>query len=297
VRRFVSDYQISPGIIDDIEINKIKPSSYLLRPCTTNIEELKSSIKQRGLLQPIIVRPKEDYFEIVAGNRRYTVCREIGWRKITCHIMELNDKESFEIALIENVQRNTLDPIEEAQAFKKYVSDFGWGGVSELASRLGKSAGYITKRIKILDLPISVLESVSESSINASIAEELCSLRNKDKQSELAKLISRRHLSVMETRKIVRDNKDIEITDDSFCLESYNVESPDIERRQRCIDKSIAILKVSLSRLASVIETIENDWIIYNIMREQNSIIHAQIDFLIKCKRKYVYTTPSIINI
>ena len=109
----------------------------------------------------------------------------MGWRKITCHVVELDDKEAFEVSLTENVQRKTLNPLEEARAFKTYVSDFGWGGASDLAIRLGKSASYVTKRIRLLELPTDVLDSITDSVIGTSVAEELCSVKDKSKQSEL----------------------------------------------------------------------------------------------------------------
>ena len=74
-----------------------------------------------------------DSFEVVVGMRRYNACKCLGWKKSLCHIVELDDKEAFEFALTENIQRKTIDPLEEAHAFKAYVQDFGWGGISELS--------------------------------------------------------------------------------------------------------------------------------------------------------------------
>ncbi len=133
-----------------------------LRTDMHQIPELASSIRQKGLLQPIIVPIKDDHFEIVAGNRRYEACKSLGWRKITCHIEELDDREAFEIALMENIQRSTLNPVDEAKAFQSYVSNFGWGGVTDLASKIGKSVSYVTKRIALLTLPPDVISSIRE---------------------------------------------------------------------------------------------------------------------------------------
>lgn len=284
MRRFVPDSTLVPGIIEDIEIHKIRASPNLLRPRTADLEELILSIRERGLLQPIIVRLKDEYFEIVAGNRRYTACKALGWRKVICHVVELSDKESFEISLIENVQRKTLSPIEEGTAYRRYVADFGWGGVSDLASRLGKSVAYITKRIKLLNLPSDILDSISESLICTSVAEELCTVKDKDKQSLLAQMISKRHLSVKETREMVKDNDDFDIGEHPSLLTLGN---GDIERGERAFDKSITIYKIALSRLAAVIESIEENWIIRDTLMHHNNTLHTQIDLLIKCKRKY----------
>jgi len=150
-----------PGLIGDVTLSKIKYSENRLRP-KSGVEEMADSIRENGLLLPIVVRPKNDYFEIVAGNRRRMACEMMRWRKIPWHIVELDDKKAFEYSLVENIQRQTLSVIEEAEAFKVYVADFGWGSVSELARKIGKSPSYITKRINLLDLPTDVIDSVTK---------------------------------------------------------------------------------------------------------------------------------------
>src|SRR5215469_3047774 len=194
----------APGFIGDIEISKIKQSKNI-RQMVTDTDELAKSIDQKGLLQSILVRTMDCFFEIVAGNRRYYACKALGWKKIPCHIIELDDKEAFEVSLIENLQRKTLSPLDEATAFKAYVSDFGWGGVSDLASKVGKSLSYVTKRIKLLNLPSDVLESIINRRLDPSLAEELLSIKDGNKQSTLANLIIDRRLSLRTTRKLLRD--------------------------------------------------------------------------------------------
>jgi ParB family chromosome partitioning protein len=170
------------GVIEEIGISRIKPSSYIIRPNLANLRELSNSISQKGLLQPIVVRSIGEFFEIVAGNRRYHACKCLGWKKIGCHIVELSDKEALEVSIIENLQRDTLSPLDEAYAFKAYVCDFGWGGVSELAEKIDRSASYVSKRIKLLDLPAELLDSVLNSRIETSTAQELCYLKDKAMQ-------------------------------------------------------------------------------------------------------------------
>ena len=146
------------GIIEDISISKLKHAGHLfLRSDINNVGDLANSINQRGLLQAIVVRSKDEYFEVVAGNRRINACKLLGWRKIPCHIIELDDRGAFEVSLIENIQRETMNVIDEARAFKIYVHDFGWGGVSQLTDKLGKSPSYITKRIRISLLSLFLL--------------------------------------------------------------------------------------------------------------------------------------------
>ncbi|MGC8912085.1 MAG: ParB/RepB/Spo0J family partition protein, partial [Nitrososphaeria archaeon] len=131
------------GFIEELEVYRIHSPKYSLRSDLGRLDELITSIEEKGLLEPIVVRPVEDGFEVVAGCRRLEACKRLGWRKIPCHIIELDDREAYEVSLIENLQHKTLDPIEEALAFKRYVDEYGWGGMSELARRVGKSVQYV----------------------------------------------------------------------------------------------------------------------------------------------------------
>ncbi len=114
------------GLIEDINICDIKLSPYNFRVSgAIELGEIANSIRRHGLLQPIIVRTKEDHFQVIAGSRRYLACKSLGWKRIACHVVELDDMQTFEISLIENIQRRSLTPLEEATAFKIYVSDNG----------------------------------------------------------------------------------------------------------------------------------------------------------------------------
>src|SRR5215813_10580749 len=97
--------ELISGVIQDISIFHIIHSSFCRSDIDDNLTDLSKSIQKKGLLQPILVRVKGEHFEIVAGNRRYNACRSLGWRKITCYILELNDKDAFEVSPIENIQR------------------------------------------------------------------------------------------------------------------------------------------------------------------------------------------------
>ena len=96
---------VPPRYMEDIDTSKIRQSKNI-RHQFPNIDELVKSIEQKGLLQPILVRTLDGYFEVVAGNRRYCACKSLGWKKIPCHIIELADKEAFEVSLIENIEKN-----------------------------------------------------------------------------------------------------------------------------------------------------------------------------------------------
>jgi len=274
------------GIIEDIDIYKIKPSVNLHRIPET--KDLYESIKEKGLLQPIIVRPLNNFFEVVAGNRRFETCKKLGWKKIICHIVELNDKDAFEISLIENIQRKNLDPIEEAQSFKTYILNFGWGGISELASKIGKSVAYVDRRIKLLDLPPAVIDSISLANISPTAGEELIAVKDGDKQSLLAKLIQEKKLSSRTIRTMVKDmkNEDL-IYDDLLFNNNVVIDIADIDRNtQKIFDKSITVLKIASQKLALLVSEVEENWIIYELLMQHKSVLDGQIDILIKQKKK-----------
>lgn len=296
---------IFPAILEDISICRIKEATNQLRSGFDSNTDLVLSIQRKGLLQPILIRTlNEGHFEVVAGNRRLQACRILGWKKIACHVVQLNDKEAFELSLIENIQRRSLNPIEEGQAFKKYVSQLGWGGVSDLAGKIGKSASYVTKRIKLLELPTDILDSVKDLTINASAAEELLSTGDKERQSELAKLIRMRHLSTKNVRAILKDIDEDLINDnnrDEDCISFSGIACSDsrcsgaaydIEKARKSIEKSIVILKIAMNRIATVIENAESDWIVHEILMQHKNTIHSEINTLIKQKIKYHQLKP-----
>ena len=279
------------GLVDDMPIEQIRASKYNYRAASGSLDDLMRSIRQKGLLQPILVRCKkeETYYEIVSGHRRYESCKKLGWRKIICHIIELDDREAFEVSLIENIQRKSLNVVEEAHAFKNYVLNFGRGGISDLAFRIGKSASYIDKKIKLLDLPKNVLDSLCHYSISHSTAEELLSLKkDRLKQSELAKLAQTNKLSSRKIRELIKDIKREEVYD--YDGDEMNLWEPKIkdidEKTRRCFDKSIIALRIAMTQLSSVLEDLQDNWMIYEMLLQHKNMLHNQIDLLIKEKKK-----------
>ena len=276
------------GLIEDIDISMLKPSKSILRKDVGNLADLSNSIKEKGLLQPILVRNKQEYYEIIAGRRRYEACKELGWRKIICHIVELDDKEAFEVSLIENIQRKTLNPIEEAEAYRKYVVDFGWGGITDLADRIGKSKSYLDKKLRLLELPSDIIDSIFSSSIKISTAEELLPLRDEKQQLRLAALAERGILSSRGMRQLVTHIKRNEVYDYGIKNETtYKLSLKTIdELAQRSFDKSIITLKMAMSKLCAIIQEAEENWIVYEILMQHKNILHSQVDILIKEKMK-----------
>jgi ParB family chromosome partitioning protein len=282
----LSSSDLTSGIIEDLNIFQLRHPSGFYR--TFNPEELgdlSNSIAQKGLLQPIIVRPKERYYEIIAGNRRFEACKSLRWRKIICHIIDLNDRDAFEVSLIENIQRKSLNPLEEAQAFKIYVEEFGWGGISDLAAKIGKSISYVDKRLRLLDLPKEVIESISSMKITASVAEELINTSDLDKQSEIARIVCKEGLSSRKTRKLIKDYKDVAVEKCEIEM-FYNKTASKDEILERAFDRGIVVLKVAMRRLADVIESVEEDWTVHEILMQHKNMLNSQIDLMIKEKKK-----------
>ncbi|HSF49862.1 MAG TPA: ParB/RepB/Spo0J family partition protein [Nitrososphaeraceae archaeon] len=274
------------GVLENVDISKIKPFKYYYRNnLHEDMHELCYSIKEKGLLQPIIVRMTDDSkYEIVAGTRRYNACKMLGWRKILCHVVELDDKDAFEVSLMENIHSKNLNPIDEARAFKDYVSTYGWGGISELATKLGKSASYIDKRIRMLTFPENIIQSISNNEIKPSLAEELLPIKEKEHQSKLAELIKKRKLSSRQVRMLKDEMKNSEHPEEIF---DFTTKIVDIDARtQKSFDKAIIAVRVAMNKLASIIEDVEDNWTVYEILMQHKNMLHSQIDILLKEKKK-----------
>lgn len=266
------------GLVEDINLSDIELSPYNFRSSIDiKIGEIANSIIQHGLLQPIIVRAAKDHFEIIAGSRRYLACKSLGLKKIACHVVELDDRQMFEVSLIENIQRKSLTPLEEATAFKTYVSNNGWGSIADLSSKIGKSTSYITKRISLLNLPDDVMDAIRNSSLKPSVAEELISIRDRSKQSQLGSLIVKRNLSINKVRDFLKN--------DSF--DGGNSDRPDIRRELRGFTNSIIALKIAMNRLGAIIEDEEENWLVYEFLMQQKRMLNNQIDIMMKAKKKY----------
>jgi ParB family chromosome partitioning protein len=273
------------GSIEDMDVSEISPSKYAVRSVDETVDELARSIQRLGLLQPIIVRANKVSFEIIAGNRRFKACKMLGLKKISCHIVELDDRSAFEVSLVENVQRNSLNPIEEGLAFRKYVNEFGWGGISELAHKISKSASYISRRIKLVNLPQNILDLISQSSINITTVEELLPVEDNHTKSLFTKLICDKNLSSREVRKLVKriDTKDVNM--DSI-FNQYN-NTNEYTRLSKSFDKAIITLRIAIKKLAAIIEKIEDNWLLYDMMMQHKHLLDNQVDLLIKQKAKY----------
>jgi ParB family chromosome partitioning protein len=163
---------------------------------------------------------------------------------------------------------------------------FGWGGISELSAKIGKSVSYIDKIIRLLDLPADILDSISKFEINRSTAEELLSIRDNHRQSKLAKIIREKRLSSRQVRELVKDHKEGSIYDFDEKW-TFRKKFVDIDRNtQKSFDKSIVALRVAMNTLSTIMEYIEDNWIVYETLMQHKNMLHTQIDLLIKEKRK-----------
>lgn len=232
----------------------IRPSEFAVRDQfvkdRTADETLINSIREHGLLQPILVRPLSHGFEIVAGHRRFQTCRSLRWRFIPCKIREMTDKQAFEIQLTENIQRKSMDPIEEAEAFRRYVVDFGWGGVSELAKKIGKSEEYVSHRIQLLKLSPEIKEQIIRSNLNVSQALELTTIPS-DRQDEIVSYVINNNPTV----KQIREVKSL-IKDDTSNQLPYGRDLSKKVSAIRTTKKTSLTLKLTLARIDSLIEEV-----------------------------------------
>jgi len=273
------------GSIEDIDVSEISPSEYAVRSIVERVDELARSIQRLGLLQPIIVRANKVSFEIIAGNRRFRACKMLGLKKVSCHIVELDDKSAFEVSLVENVQRNTLNPIEEGLAFRKYVHEFGWGGISELSQKISKSPSYISRRIKLVNLPQNILDLISQSSIDITTVEELLPVEDNHAKSVLTELIRDENLSSRAVRQLVKNINTKDFDKDSIFIQLDT--SNEYTRLCKSFDKAIIALRIAIKKLATMIEKIEDNWLFYDMMMQHKHLLHSQVDLLIKQKSKY----------
>ena len=274
------------GFLESVEVRMIRPPRVVLRTDSGPLSGLMMSIQDKGLLEPIIVRPVEEGFEVVAGMRRYEACRKLGWRRLPAHVVELDDREAFEVSLLENIQRETLNPIEEARAFRNYVEEFGYGGETELARRIGKSQEYVSRRIGLLSLPQRVQDQIMRRRIAPSVAQEL-TLLNDDDAEEMADEIGAEGLSLREVRRIIRRRQ----SRDAAAEPGFLPNDPEAtERRVRRISRELNIAVASLGgavvRLGEVAEGLEDEWLVRDSIFVCRDRIREQIDSLTKLRRK-----------
>lgn len=216
--------------ITEIEPNKGQPRKNFNEDA---LEELADSIKQFGLIQPLVVQKRDGYYEIIAGERRWRAAKKAGLKEVPVIIRDYTDEEMMEIALIENLQREDLNPIEEAQAYKRLINDYKLKQ-DEIAEKVSKSRVAITNSMRLLKLSEKVQDMIVDEMISSGHGRALLALNDKKMQEELANSIFDEKLSVRETEQIVKalnnpkEKKQKEEYSDNFVYEKIENEFKEI---------------------------------------------------------------------
>ena len=186
--------------LSDIVPNKYQPRKNFEEE---NLEDLTNSIKERGVIQPIIVRHSNNEsskYEIIAGERRWLAARKAGLHDIPVVVTDVDDLKSLEFAIVENVQRHDLNPLEEAQGYKRLIDEFSYDQ-DKVSKFIGKSRSYITNSLRLLNLPEEVLKFVEQRKISSGHAKILVGLEN---ALSIANKIIEKNLSVRQTENFVK---------------------------------------------------------------------------------------------
>ncbi len=193
--------------IKEICIDEVKPSGRQARKIFNEekLAELATSIKKHGVIQPVVVRPlKESGYELIAGERRWRACKILGYKKIPAIVKEYMDMEAAAVSLIENVQREDLNPLEEALAYHYLINDHGLTQ-EEVSKRVGKSRPFVANMIRLLGLPDEIKEMLVGGQLNAGHARALLVIRDTGKQLAAAGKIAGRQMSVRQAEKLAKD--------------------------------------------------------------------------------------------
>ncbi|MEA5082786.1 MAG: ParB/RepB/Spo0J family partition protein [Lachnospiraceae bacterium] len=192
-------------LVVEIDINKIEPNPNQPRKRFEEgaLESLAQSIEECGVIQPIILRKKADYYELIAGERRWRASKIAGLKKIPAIVREMEDETLFEVALIENLQREDLNAIEEANGYKRLSDEFGLNQ-EDIAKKVAKSRSAVANAIRLLNLDARVQNFVMEGKLSGGHARTLLSLENGDEQFEIAERILEDSLSVRQVESLVK---------------------------------------------------------------------------------------------
>jgi len=251
--------------IKDIVRNKFQPRKNFNKD---SLQELTSSIKEQGIIQPIVVRPDKSIngkYEIIAGERRWLASQNAGLHEVPVVILDVDDVKSLEFAIVENVQRQDLNPIEESRGYQKLVDDFSYNQ-DKLSKFIGKSRSYIANSLRLLSLPEEILEMVENKSLSAGHARSLVGLNN---ALDIAKKIVQKKLSVRQAEILARQfrdkkfklvhKKDPNILDLQKTLEDKTGLNISINNRKNN-SGSITFEYKNLEQLDRIIDTIKNSY-------------------------------------
>lgn len=212
------------GGISYIDINDIKPNSNQPRKTfdEDKLEELAASIEEHGLIQPVVLRKAGKGYEIVAGERRWRAARKVGIKELPCIVKELTDEENMLLAIIENMQREDLNPIEEAEGLRQMIDTYGLTQ-EQVSKSVGKSRPYIANCLRLLKLPEVIIGYVSAGELSAGHAKAIAGVDDEDKQIRLAEDTIKNGWSVRQLEKMIRDEKPVAKTARKTKVKNANV--------------------------------------------------------------------------
>jgi len=196
----------SNGNIEEIDVVRVVPNPYQPRKNFNpeKLQELSDSIKQHGILQPIVVSQSGNQYEMIMGERRLQAAKLAGLTKISAIVREATEQQKLEMAIIENIQRHDLDPVEEAKSYAKLVQEFGLKQ-EEVANKVGKSRSAVANKLRLLGLPVEIQRAIIEGKITEGHAKAILAVENPEKQRALFDLIVKDNLTVRQIEDKARE--------------------------------------------------------------------------------------------
>ena len=245
--------------IQDIELDKIVPNRYQPRRefSDDSIKELAETLDKDGLLQPIVVREDgEDQYEIIAGERRYRAAKSLNWETIPAIVNNMNDDQAASLALIENLQREDLNPIDEAKAYTNLMklNDLTQ---TALAKDMGKSQSYVANKLRLLKLDDDVQKALVEGKITARHGRALLNLSDDD-QERVLKEIEEKGLNVKQTEEIAKD------------VDAYFNPKPKETKRERVVKRIPKDLKVQINTIKKAVKLAKDSGIVVKVKEDKN---------------------------
>ena len=245
--------------IQDIELDKIVPNRYQPRRefSDDSIKELAETLDKDGLLQPIVVREDgEDHYEIIAGERRYRAAKSLGWETIPAIVKNMDDDQAAPLALIENLQREDLNPIDEAKAYTNLMklNDLTQ---TALAKDMGKSQSYVANKLRLLKLDDDVQKALIEGKITARHGRALLNL-SEDDQERVLKEIEEKGLNVKQTEEIAKD------------VDAYFNPKPKETKRERVVKRIPKDLKVQINTIKKAVKLAKDSGIVVKVKEDKN---------------------------
>lgn len=245
--------------IQDIELDKIVPNRYQPRRefSDDSIKELAETLDKDGLLQPIVVREDgEDHYEIIAGERRYRAAKSLGWETIPAIVKNMDDDQAASLALIENLQREDLNPIDEAKAYTNLMklNDLTQ---TALAKNMGKSQSYVANKLRLLKLDDDVQKALIEGKITARHGRALLNL-SEDDQERVLKEIEEKGLNVKQTEEIAKD------------VDAYFNPKPKETKRERVVKRIPKDLKVQINTIKKAVKLAKDSGIVVKVKEDKN---------------------------